>query len=931
MLMSMESMKPIDGLYPLSISHESQIFLILEAEPLEKPETAKMRPAIAEMEAGIRCRKSQNIEKAIEHYRYALAILTSDDPAGAMRKRARILINLGNAYCDPIRGYKPDDVRLAIYAYHFALAVFDKKTFDGAKALMNLGAAYAQYTVGNKQDNLEKSIHASLQSLEILDKEKWPEDWGNAQMNLGAAYIYLDKGDKSNNAQKAKNHLLQSWKIWKREAHPHRWAFIMMNFGNVHLSCSLDNRSNSIEAAIRSYNQALKELGKQNCPYDYSSVKMNLGNAYLNRIKGDPKENFVLAVNAFTDALTVRTKENMPLDWAIATGNLGNAHLKLGCINDAIMALNSALDEIEKRNMPQEWAKFKAAIGKAYSQKNDGDRADNLKNSIAGYRDALRIFRPDTSPHICRSLARELGDLYFDNQEWAIAAEIYKIAAHADENIYHASLLSISKEAELKDTGNLYRRIGYSLAKSDQLNDAIVFLERGRARIIQEVLTRDGANLDNVKAENPGLYKKYIDASMLMRNLDSRGTDLRIGSLNRNTFVEAEFAHAHLNQVIEAIRHINGYGDFLKEANWADILKVIYFHQPFIYLLATSRGGLALIAYCSRNSDERKNVIVEPIWLEGFTESYLNELLNKNSKGSEELGFYVSFQKFWRDSSIGVESWLDSLSWVTRELWNSVMGPIVGVLQSMKVDVAFLIPFGLSALLPLHASCFVEADGKKRYALDYMAFSYAPSARWINISRQIQKDIYVNKFLAVYDSTIKGTKEEVESIAKHFEETPISVITKPDATRDEAIDQLPSAQIVHFSCHGDAVLDKPKESNLLMANAEELTVKDILDLNLPNSRLTTLSACETGIVGSALPDEVISLSTAFMRAGSAGVIAPLWDVVDDAARVMEKFYHSWVKKGLSPAQALRSAQIFVRDNKEFEDHMDWAAFYLTGV
>ena len=64
----------------------------------------------------------------------------------------------------------------------------------------------------------------------------------------------------------------------------------------------------------------------------------------------------------------------------------------------------------------------------------------------------------------------------------------------------------------------------------------------------------------------------------------------------------------------------------------------------------------------------------------------------------------------------------------------------------------------------------------------------------------------------------------------------------------------------------------------MMANNEMLTIKDLFELHLPGARLATLSACETGVPGTRLPDEVVSLPSAFIRAGFAGAIGSLWTV-----------------------------------------------------
>ena len=92
-----------------------------------------------------------------------------------------------------------------------------------------------------------------------------------------------------------------------------------------------------------------------------------------------------------------------------------------------------------------------------------------------------------------------------------------------------------------------------------------------------------------------------------------------------------------------------------------------------------------------------------------------------------------------------------------------------------------------------------------------------------------------------------------------------------------------------------------------MAHDEMLTVADLLDKRLPGARLATLSACETGVVGTNLPDEVVALPTAFTQAGFAGVVASLWSVADvSTAMLMERFYRLWREEGRTPAQALRA-------------------------
>ena len=94
----------------------------------------------------------------------------------------------------------------------------------------------------------------------------------------------------------------------------------------------------------------------------------------------------------------------------------------------------------------------------------------------------------------------------------------------------------------------------------------------------------------------------------------------------------------------------------------------------------------------------------------------------------------------------------------------------------------------------------------------------------------------------------------------------------------------------------------------------DLRLGEIFDLRLERARLAVLSACESGVPGLRLIDEVESLPSGLMLAGVPGVVASLWLVNDlSTALLMGKFYEQWKQKNLSPAQALRQAQIWLRD------------------
>ena len=153
---------------------------------------------------------------------------------------------------------------------------------------------------------------------------------------------------------------------------------------------------------------------------------------------------------------------------------------------------------------------------------------------------------------------------------------------------------------------------------------------------------------------------------------------------------------------------------------------------------------------------------------------------------------------------------------------------------------------------------------------------------------------------------------ETQTVISTFKQH--QVLKNTEATRAAVLAALPHCNVLHFSCHGLADLDKPLQSGLVMAHDKILTVKDVLDLRLNGVRLATLSACETGIPGIELPEEVVNLPAGLLQAGVAGVAASLWSVAEfSTMMLMAYFYDRWRIDHLEPAEALRQAQIWMRD------------------
>jgi CHAT domain-containing protein len=107
-----------------------------------------------------------------------------------------------------------------------------------------------------------------------------------------------------------------------------------------------------------------------------------------------------------------------------------------------------------------------------------------------------------------------------------------------------------------------------------------------------------------------------------------------------------------------------------------------------------------------------------------------------------------------------------------------------------------------------------------------------------------------------------------------------------------------------------------------------LSAQEVAGLDLRQTRLVVLSACDSGSGLPAAAEGVFGLQRAFSLAGARSLVMPLWVVLDHkTCRFMEDF-HQRIARGESPAAALRQAQLKLRKTSPFP--AIWGAFVVHG-
>ncbi len=168
-----------------------------------------------------------------------------------------------------------------------------------------------------------------------------------------------------------------------------------------------------------------------------------------------------------------------------------------------------------------------------------------------------------------------------------------------------------------------------------------------------------------------------------------------------------------------------------------------------------------------------------------------------------------------------------------------------------------------------------------------------------------------------------GSKAEVDQIEKILTQKGWEVHS---LTGERALEgnlkETYRPKILHIATHGYFEKKENEESNpllhsgLLLAGAESalngqrqeslddgiLTAYEAMNLNLDNTDLVVLSACETRLGEIKNGEGVYGLQRAFKVAGAKSIIMSLWKVDDEATQeLMVSFYKHW----LSPTQPPR--------------------------
>jgi CHAT domain-containing protein len=821
----------------------------------------------------IRGNKPENIELAINHYLAALSIQNRDEDP---KQWALTKNSLGTAYIERIQKEKAKNLELGIKCFYEALTVHTKTEFpqDWANIKTNLSEAYGNRILGEKAENMEKSIRFGLAALEVYSYEYFPHDWGTTQINLGNAYAHRIRGDKADNLEKAIHYLSSASETIKREKFPQEWAKIQNSIGAVYLYRLRGDISTNREKAISDLSAALEVFNRSDFPEVWARIQNSLSLAYTYRIEGDKEENLQTAICYSLSALEVLNCNVFPQYWADCQQNLGLVYY----------------------------------LAYHHSSRSKDTKQENLKLAILCFREALKVRTYEAFPQDCINTQFCLGIAYREEGQWVEAYKTFFAAINSIEflrnEIMYGSNIEGDKQKLAEDWNNLYSFMVETCLKLDKSTEAIEYVERSKTRnLVELILTRD---------------RHTIFPAEVVTQLDRLRDEIASGQYElQNATAEDPTALAqHLQQLRQQrnelqdgyLRSGSGFQFDPFRSTLSDRTAIVEF-----YITADK----LLVFIITKHTQEP--IVLSPDLinlnkLANWANSYLQAYTNKKSHWQRRL-----------TTRLHLLAKILHIDEIIKQI-------------SLECERLILIPHRYLHLLPLHA--LPMAGDSSLFDRFPEGVSYAPSCQLLQLAQNRQRPEFTHLF-AVQNPTgdLSYADIEVESIQSYFN---TSNLLKQKIATKEAIDDtfINNVHCAHFSCHGYFNGTEPRKSALLLADSQLnftptksdaenylclgnggvldlnkcLTLDSIFTLNLEQCRLVTLSACETGLIDFRnTSDEYIGLPSGFLCARASTVVSSLWRVNDlSTAFLMIRFYQN-LQSIHSVALALNQAQLWLRD------------------
>ena len=253
-----------------------------------------------------------------------------------------------------------------------------------------------------------------------------------------------------------------------------------------------------------------------------------------------------------------------------------------------------------------------------------------------------------------------------------------------------------------------------------------------------------------------------------------------------------------------------------------------------------------------------------------------------------------------------------------------------------------------------------EALYNDKYFIDKYTINYISSGKEFVRQTKIEEKSPKNNMTvfanANFNALVKGSifDDEPETKIEQAKLTPLGdreikivqkyyhnpLIFDANQTTIKNLMNMPSSKIVHISTHGKfledtTILNPMRKAILYFAGANlkpnrgAISALRLSTINLKDTQLVVLSACQSGLGSIQNAEGVVGLPKALLQAGAKNVLMSLWTVSNaKTAMLMDDFYAN-ISKKQGYNIALQNAK--KKMIKNYPHPYYWSAFILSGL
>jgi hypothetical protein len=877
------------------------------------PASAPARPArLSNLGAALQTRFDRtgqlaDLEQAVTAFRDAVAATPASQPA-----RPAILSNLGAALRTRFeRTGQPTDLDDAIAANRDAVAATPPSHPSRPGRLTNLGnALHARFGRTGQSADLDEAIAVDREAVDAIPADH-PDRPGRLSSLGGVLQARFGRTGQLPDLDQAIT-LFRDAVDGTPADHPDRAGYLadlggvlQDRFGRTGQLADLDQAITIGREAV-----AASRIGQADRPRMLS----NLGAALQTRFErtGQPEDlDNAIAVDREALDATPAGHPSRPVYLSNLAGALWSrfgSSRQLADIDQAITAVRAAIAATPVDHPAQ--CRYLSNLGRALQDRHErsGQRAD-LDQALEAFRAASEILTASAEERV--TAAQRWGRCALLNGDPGSAAEGYAIAVELLPVMAWHGLDQPTREHYLRQWAGLAADAAAAAVAAGQETRAVELLETGRSVLWTEAshLRHDLAAL---RERAPDLAAALETSRAVLNEppgppVPGREADAGAEQVQREERLMLEGrrqAARDWDAAVERIRLVEDFENFLRPVPFSE-LRAAASGGPVVIVNISGHASHALIVTPATGPAADAGVVVVelPAAPMGTVIGQAGSLVRALSREGDPA---VDWQAREEDR----HAVFNILAWS----WEAITEPILTALSYTRTPGQRIeewprlwwSPTGPAAVLPLHAAgrhprtiTQYQVMGEAAALADSVAgrviSSYTPTVTALTRSRARSAPDRVRQ-LAVGlpeapayrrdTGSLPAVPDELEVIASYLPPPGQAThLLGATATYQAVLKALPGHSWLHLACHGVQHRADAGLSAFLLYD-QPLTLAGLAALNLPETDLAYLSACQTATGDLRLLDEALHLAGALQLVGYRQVLATLWSIADDTAPAM---------------------------------------------